>query len=79
MGAGSSIPDRVDAATAKGIAREHWDEAKFAAAADAEGCVGRAAFLAAAALVDAHPEDAAHFYARTPSGSETSIMWATEA
>ena len=47
MGAGPSLPEQVDKATARSLAGERFDEGKFDALADAKGFVSRAAFLEA--------------------------------
>jgi hypothetical protein len=60
MGAGAStIPDKLDKETAKQLAGDSWDEAKFDAVADAEGYVSAEQFTAAAAPEAAAPEAAA--------------------
>ncbi|KAH8063669.1 hypothetical protein JL722_2853 [Aureococcus anophagefferens] len=55
----SELPDRVDRATAARLAGAAFDEARWAAAAGADGCVGRDELLAAGAAAPADAGESA--------------------
>ena len=57
MGAGASLPETIDKATARALAGERFDEVAFDARKGPDGTVGRADFLAAAGVEVADTEE----------------------
>ncbi len=70
MGAGASIGSPIDRTRARQLAAEAWNEARFDALADGDGCISPANWNAAIEMFSAHTDSPPCLESIPPSGPD---------